>query len=147
MARTVAALLASQPEEELRAMESDIQGELSRLGYELQIVREALNRRTRRGSRSTSRSGVSKRSAGVPRTEVLAVAKSLGPRMRPTDVRAAFNARGVEVTGEAIRQSMRRLRDEGHLKQLDDGEYELASANGSSPESLAEAARNGAETR
>jgi hypothetical protein len=128
-------------------MESDIEGELSRLSYELQIVREALNRRTRRGSRSPSRNSGTKKPAGVPRAEVLAVAKSLGPRMRPTDVRAAFNARGVEVTGEAIRQSMRRLRDEGQLRQLDDGEYELASANGSGTEPHSEAPRNGAETR
>lgn len=123
--KTVASLLAQQPDDVLVEMRDSIESEIARLDVELQLVKQALGRRPRRGgvTAASSGGGTGTRLSGVRREDVLRVAMDLDPPITPRDVRRQFELRGVSLTGAAVRNHLSRLVKDGQLLTSGDGSY------------------------
>lgn len=112
--------------------------DLARAKVELDLIERALSKQTRSGQRTSS---VHKR-AGDTREAVLQ-AMADGPlTISPAQIIAAVHASGSSLKKGTIRAMIRRLVDEEQVKRIAEGQYQLASRNGSSGESNAGSTEN-----
>jgi hypothetical protein len=129
--RTLTALLASQPEEDLVEMRDGIRSEIERLQTELSFVEEALNRKPRRGSRTGPRKTTARRQIGLPREELFRLIAALGRPVTAPEVRDMLAERGIEMRTEAVRTGMLRLVEKDKkLVRVGEGRYAVRKENG-----------------
>jgi len=149
MPSSVVALLAERPEAELREMQSKLSAkqahletDLARVQFESEQIIEALARQTRS---SGSRAGQRRRPAppGATQKRILdAVASADGP-ISPAQIIAAMEATGVPAPSRgSIHNTISRLFKNGLLTKPGDGQYELASRNGSTSNPFLEGLEN-----
>lgn len=147
MPSSVVALLAERPEAELREMQSKLSAkqahletDLARVQFELEQIIEALQTRG-----SGSRAGQRRRPAppGATQKRILdAVASADGP-ISPAQIIAAMEATGAPAPSRgSIHNTIGRLVKNGLLTRLGEGQYELASRNGSEPNPFIEGLEN-----
>ena len=137
-------VLAERPQAELRATQAEARARIVELQVEVDQIDQALHiqsqqaRRTSRPARKPSRSGDT-------REGVLSAIGAAGDgTISPSQIVATVQAAGSTVTAGAIRNMIRRLVDEREVDKVRDGEYRLASRNGSTGESHAGPTENGA---
>jgi len=146
MTSLVVALLAERSEEELREMQSKLAAEHARVALELEQVTEALTRRARRsGARSAQRGGRVSGRLGSTQRQILDAVDRLGGRVTPADIISEMAAHGSTPSRGSIHTTIGRLVSNGLLVKPDDEKpyYELASRNGSKPETSTGPTENG----
>jgi hypothetical protein len=125
----IVTLLAERPTEELEALRQKAHAERARVEVELQQFEEALALKARRGPRQTRTTAAK---PGGTRKRVLdAVASSPDP-ISPAQVIAKLREAGSSPSGGAIHNMLARLIEAGDVAKVADGQYTLASRNGTS---------------
>jgi hypothetical protein len=130
---TLIDLLVSQPPRKLRKLEASTVQEIERLGGELKTIREAMARQGRERETVAPRpKRKPTNSNGLSRGDVLAhVIRMNKPTFRPADVRDYLLTQGIDRRVEAVRNSLVRLVDDGHLERAADGKsFALPPMNG-----------------
>jgi hypothetical protein len=134
VASLIATLLAERPTEELEALRDRAHAERARVDVELQQFEEALALKARRAPRSTGqRSGVAR--PGVTQKRILAAVRRFDGPVSPAQIIAEMESRGSTPSKGSIHNTIGRLVKNGLLTRLGEGQYQLASRNGSSAES------------
>jgi hypothetical protein len=120
---TLIDLLVSQPPRKLKKLEASTVQEIERLGGELKTIREAMARQGRERETVAARpKRKPTNSNGLSRGDVLAhVIRMNRPTFRPADVRDYLLTQGIDRRVEAVRNSLVRLVDDGHLERAADG--------------------------
>lgn len=130
---TLTDLLIDQPERKLKKLETSIVHEIERLGGELKIVRSALARKAREREGTTTAGPKRKPSngEGLSRGDLLAhVIRMNRDAFRPADVRDYLTTQGIVRRVEAVRNSLVRLVDDGHLERTADGSFAVPVSSG-----------------
>ncbi len=127
------------------ALEADgarVDAERARINVELDQVREALARRARPMARRTQGRRPARR-PGETQQRILDAVARLPQPVSPAQVIANMEEHGVTGNRGTIHNAIGRLVKTGQLVRLGEGQYKLASTNGSSPESSVEATSSG----
>ncbi len=140
----VVSLLAQRPTAELESARDEARGEIARLQVELQQVEEALGRQAR-GKSHRPRSTMSRQPAkpGSTRKRILDFMSGQERPASPIQIRTAINEQGAGLKGASIYNAIGRLVESGDLRKVADGQYQLASRNGSTGESHTGPSENG----
>lgn len=150
MPSTVVSLLARLDEAELRKMQSALEAdgarvdaERARINVELDQVREALARRARPVAKGRNPGRRPARRPGETQQRILDAVARLPQPVSPAQVIANMEEHGVTGNRGTIHNAIGRLVKTGQLVRLGEGQYKLASTNGSSPESSVKATSSG----
>lgn len=139
---TLSELLAAQSEKKLIKLRGSILTEINRLGLELRLVEDALNRKGRSrvaqaaAGISSGKSTVAVKTAAAPtngglaRDDLLGYVREIGHPTTPTEVRDVLAAKGIVRRIEAIRVALSRLQKAGGLVRDEEGKYAVPSSNG-----------------
>lgn len=101
--------------------------DLTRAEVELGLIERALSKQTRSGQRTSTHTGDT-------REAVLQAMAEGPPTTSPAQIIAAVHASGSSIKKGTIRAMIGRLVDEGQIKRIAEGRYQLASRNGSPSE-------------
>lgn len=137
MPSTIVALLAQRPDPELREMQSkleakraELETERGRIDFELGQVTDALAQQARRtGGRQSYRRRPAR--PGATQKRILDAAASADGPIRPVEIITAMEAKGATPSRGSIHNTIARLVKTGLLTKLGEGQYQLASRNGS----------------
>jgi hypothetical protein len=134
---TVTELLVSQTERKLQKLRDSIVAEIQRLGLELKLVDEALNRKRSRARDAVPvartpqvKSGKGHAHDGLPRSELLVYVTEMKRPVKPSQVRDHLATKGIVRRVEAVRNGLIRLERDGTLTRLPDGRFAVPSKNG-----------------
>lgn len=115
--RSVTDLLAEQPEEALLRMREAAKEQLDRLTVEIQMIDQALARKSRRGSPG----------GRLTRQQVYDVVAQAGRPVKPAEVHQLIVEAGVNASANSVRNHLARMHEDGELGRLDDGSYAVIS--------------------
>lgn len=138
---TLSELLAAQSEKKLIKLKVSILSEIQRLGLELRLVEDALNRKGRNRVASAVAAIGNDRPAlktpnaaatngGLSRADLLGYVREIGHPTTPAEVRDFLASKGIVRRIEAIRVALSRLLKAGALVRTEEGKYAVPSSNG-----------------
>jgi hypothetical protein len=135
MASLIVTLLAERPTEELEALRDKARAERARVDVELQQFEEALALKARRSPRPTSRTPGRSARPGATQKRIIDAVASFERAVSPAEIIAEMESHGATPSKGSIHNTIGRLVKNGVLTRLGEGQYQLASRNGSSAES------------
>jgi hypothetical protein len=139
----VVALLAKQSKNRLQTMQRQVRDQIESLQAQDEMIAQAL---AEKGQPGTDAQNGTPKAQGRPSNKRDVFKKIIASRpdhaWLPAEMRDALAAEGIESNSPAIRVMLRRMGEAGEIERGPDGtgwKLKLASANGSTQESLTEA--------
>jgi len=138
---TVVSMLARLDEADLLKMQSSleadrarVEAEATRIGLELDQVTEALTRKARPGTRQQRNTGRRPSRPGATQGRIMDAIKRIPQPASPAQIIADMEGRGIIGNRGTIHNAIARLVKNGELDRVGEGQYQLASPNGSGEE-------------